>query len=209
MSGDARQQVWDVFAKAMETFDKKNADYGDAWRTNGWRGNLSRIFEKVQRVRNLAWRPDPRVPAVGDEQVLETLQDLLNTTAFAIINMIDEVEYGHETPRRDRLSELENSYTPGVATTFYDQVNEELPHSGPAYLTDEEVSREPAEQQVFMRGHDEVVRTEVIPTEQLKAALVSGPDEMRIAEQVHSGHVARKRPPGGRGGKAVADNPQA
>jgi hypothetical protein len=94
----SRSQVWDTFAEALALFDRKNADYGDAWRSNGWRGNLSRIFEKSQRVRNLLWRSDSRTPAVGDEQAIETLIDMLNTTAFAIINLRDNVEWGHEVP---------------------------------------------------------------------------------------------------------------
>lgn len=100
VNGDrSRTQVWDVFSEALMLFDRKNADYGDAWRSNGWRGNLSRIFEKDQRVRNLLWRNDPRTPAVGDEAAVETLVDMLNTIAFAIVNLRDGVEWGHETPR--------------------------------------------------------------------------------------------------------------
>lgn len=189
MSSDSRQQVWDVFAKAIETFDKKNADYGDAWRTNGWRGNLSRIFEKVQRVRNLAWRPDPRVPAVGDEQVLETLQDLLNSTAFAIINMIEEVEYGHEIPRTKRLAALGQDYTPGVAATFYDQVSAELPYGYP---------QEPGTQRIMV---DHKVVDMVAEIGEMEPALVVGPDEQSPAEQKND-RVQRK-------GRPVRDNPQA
>lgn len=210
MSSDSRQQVWDVYAKAMEVFDKKNADYGDAWRTNGWRGNLSRIFEKTQRVRNLAWRADPRVPAVGDEQVLETLQDMLNTIAFAIINMIDEVEYGHEVPRRERLGQMGHDYTPGEATTFYDQVAQELPHRTPkpvdqvhtaqelSLLADHELSEEQAA--------TTDVATAFVPrdvmADALATSLTHGPDEMRPAEQEGTGQKPRR-------GRPVRDNPQA
>lgn len=202
MSSDSRQQVWDVFAKAIETFDKKNADYGDAWRTNGWRGNLSRIFEKVQRVRNLAWRPDPRVPAVGDEQVLETLQDLLNTTAFAIINMIEEVEYGHEVPRTQRLAALGQDYTPGVAASFYDQVSTELPYGYPQEPGTHRITVDPkaldlvAEVGAMMPKAVENMdfTSDVTP-------LPVGPDEQGVAEQRHD-RVQRK-------GRPVRDNPQA
>lgn len=195
MSGtDSRQQVWDVFAKAIETFDQKNQDYGDAWRTNGWRGNLSRVFEKVQRVRNLAWRPDPRVPAVGDEQVLETLQDLLNTTAFAIINMIEEVEYGHETPRSQRIAALGVDYIPGAGVSFFNEVGDQIPY-----------------REEFSHGHGEAVRTEVISHEDVRAAvngdgtLPVGPDEVRPTEAEGSGRVKRVA----RGTRVVSDNPQA
>lgn len=180
MSADSRQQVWDVFAKAIEKFDQKNHDYGDAWRTNGWRGNLSRVFEKVQRVRHLTWRPDPRVPAVGDEQVLDTLQDLLNSTAFAIINLIEEVEYGHEVPRSQRARQYEGEYEPGVAAAFYDQVSEQLPHREPVHNGP---SDEPNTTRITLDPKD-------LPT---------GPDEQGPAEQRHT----PKR------GRAVRDNPQA
>lgn len=188
MSGSSRDQVWDVYAKAMQVFDSKNADYGDAWRTNGWRGNLSRIFEKTQRVRNLAWRPDPRVPAVGDEQVLETLQDLLNTTAFAIINMVEEVEYGHETPRSQRMSAVEQAYTPGEAVTFYDQVGAELPH----------------DRAELSNGHGEPVTTRItVDPHAMEAAFQVGPDEKGPAEKKHE-PMQRRKPT-----RPVADAPQA
>lgn len=197
MSSDSRQQVWDVFAKAIETFDKKNADYGDAWRTNGWRGNLSRIFEKVQRVRNLAWRPDPRVPAVGDEQVLETLQDLLNTTAFAIINLIEEVEYGHELPRSQRARQYEEHYEPGVASAFYEQVGTELPHVQANYGT----PVEPGTQRIMV--DPKVVE---MNEELSKLEFQTGPDEQSAAEKKHD-RVARK--PRQPAQNVVRDNPQA
>lgn len=102
MSEKSREQVWAVFSEALQTFDQKNLDYGDAWRRSGWRGNLPRIFEKVDRVRELLWRPDPRTPAVNDESAVNTLVDLMNSIAFTVINLREEVEYGHEVPRSER-----------------------------------------------------------------------------------------------------------
>lgn len=186
MSGNSREQIWDIFAGAIQTFDKKNEDYGDAWRRNGWRGNLSRVFEKADRVRNLVWRADPRVPAVGDESAVETLQDMLNTIAFAIINLREEVEWGGERPRSERVEALGEAYTPGVTTSFFDQVSQELPHM------------------TVSHGQDQPVRTEVIPHNQLQEALSVGPDEMRSAEAENTGRVARKPRQ-----KAVTDQPQA
>lgn len=200
---DSRQQVWDVYAKAMELFDQKNADYGDAWRTNGWRGNLSRIFEKVQRVRNLAWRPDPRVPAVGDEQVLATLQDLLNTTAFAIINMIEEVEYGHEVPRSQRFSELGQGYTHGEAMAFYDRVGAELPHVT-FVATEAADAGEPVTTRIMVDPRmvqqvDELSLMTLAADEPLPV----GPDEQGAAEKKHDPRPQRRKT------TPVRDNPQA
>jgi hypothetical protein len=204
MSSDSRQQVWDVFAKAMELYDKKNEDYGDAWQRDGWRGNLPRLLQKAERVRNLLWRADPRTPAVGDEQAVETLLDMLNSIAFTVINLVEEREWGGETPRSQRVSALEKNYTPGEGITFFQEVADELPH-----------------RQEFSHGHDEAVRTEVISQEHLRAAVEGvdpqalvgaevrvtmnvGSDEMRPAEEKGSGHVARKPRQ-----RTVTDGPQA
>lgn len=111
-SPDSYAEVQRIFADALDLFARKNADYGDAWRRNGWRGNLSRIFEKADRVRHLVWRADPRVPAVGDEAAVQTLKDMLNTIAFAIINLEEEVEFGHETPRSERYGETPSGPSP-------------------------------------------------------------------------------------------------
>lgn len=189
MSSDSRQQVWDVFAKAMETFDQKNADYGDAWRRNGWRGNLSRVFEKADRVRNLAWRPDPRVPAVGDEQVLETLQDMLNTTAFAIINLIEEVEYGHEVPRSQRVAVAGLDYVPGAGAVFFEQVSAEISHGHDEPITTRMTVSPEALEQARQDGH------RVQNSEELSLMQI-GLDEQSAAEKKHT---PRKR--------VVRDNP--
>lgn len=110
MSDKSRQQVWDVFAEALKIFDAKNADYGDAWRKHGWRGNLPRLFEKAERVKELLWRDNPRTPEVGDETAVDTLVDMLNSLAFTIINLREGVQYGHELPASERSS----AWTMGV-----------------------------------------------------------------------------------------------
>ena len=191
---DSRQQVWDVYARAIEVFDRKNADYGDAWRRNGWRGNLSRIFEKAERVRNLAWRPDPRVPAVGDEQVLETLQDMLNTTAFAIINLIEEVEYGHEVPRSERVRQFEERYEPGVALAYYDQVGAEPSHHDPGTQV---ISQDHLRKAIAENDPQALVGAEV------SVVLPTGPDEQGAAEKKHDPRPRRKPT------TPVRDHPQA
>jgi len=114
---NSRDQVWDVFSEALMLFDQKNADYGDAWRRNGWRGNLPRLFEKSDRVKSLLWRNDPRVPAVGDETAVQTLVDMMNTLAFCVINLREEVEFGHEVPRSLRI--FQDRYQPGETTEYF------------------------------------------------------------------------------------------
>lgn len=90
-------QLRAVFDEALRLAEIKNMDYGDAWRDQGWRGNLSRVFEKTKRLRNLLWRGDAQ-PAAVAEGTRETAIDLLNSIAFFIINSDSGVEWGHETP---------------------------------------------------------------------------------------------------------------
>lgn len=92
---NSQARVEEVFAEAARLFELKNRSYGDSWREQGWRGNVSRILEKAKRVRNMVWRD--RVLLNGSsEHPRETMLDMINTLAFAIINMDDGVEWGHE-----------------------------------------------------------------------------------------------------------------
>lgn len=162
-SPDSYTEVQRIFSEALDLFSRKNADYGDAWRRNGWRGNLSRIFEKADRVRHLVWRADPRVPAVGDEAAVETLLDMLNTITFAIINLREEVEYGHETPRSERyITEVVPGHSP--LENFYDSVG-----------------ASPAGQTAYMNGGGtlppSVTQTRVIPADELTARPIPVSDD--------------------------------
>lgn len=90
-------QMRRVFDRALEIAERKNSDYGDAWRDQGWRGNISRIFEKTKRLRTILWsgrNVEPRV----NESVDETALDMINTLAFFILNRESGVEWGHEDP---------------------------------------------------------------------------------------------------------------
>lgn len=93
---NSQARVEEVFAEAARLFESKNRAYGDSWRQNGWRGNISRIFEKAGRLRNMLWRGGNVLLNGGNEHPRETMLDMLNTLAFAIINMDDDVEWGHE-----------------------------------------------------------------------------------------------------------------
>lgn len=90
-------QMRRVFEEALALAERKNADYGDAWRDQGWRGNLSRVFEKAKRLRTILWSGRSVDPQVN-ENVRETGIDLINSLAFFIINRDSGVEWGHETP---------------------------------------------------------------------------------------------------------------
>lgn len=93
---NSQARVEAIFAEAAELFQSKNAAYGDSWRHNGWRGNLSRIMEKAGRLRNMLWRDGNVLLNGGKEHPRETALDMINTLAFMIANMDDGVEWGHE-----------------------------------------------------------------------------------------------------------------
>lgn len=121
---NSQVRVEEVFAEAARLFGAKNLHYKDAWREQGWRGNLSRILEKAKRLRAMLWRGGNVLLNGSNEHPRETLLDIINTAAFCIINMEDGIEWGHEpmpsetvdfpneitSYENDRLEEFQASY---------------------------------------------------------------------------------------------------
>jgi hypothetical protein len=79
---------------AAELHADKNRAYRDAWRSQGWRGNLGRVLNKATRLRNMMWRRE----VVEDE--LEppesTMIDALNILVYTLINYQDQNEWGND-----------------------------------------------------------------------------------------------------------------
>lgn len=75
----------------LGTMREKSQGYGSAWMEQGWMGNFARVQSKVARLRNMLWRDDP-VTEVADEDVIETIEDLINMLLF--------MEYNIETRNR-------------------------------------------------------------------------------------------------------------
>jgi dUTP pyrophosphatase len=71
--------------EARALFEKKNADYGDAFATHGLVGILVRIQDKLQRYMSITKKS---VQLVDDETLRDTLMDLHNYAAMGI--MLDE-----------------------------------------------------------------------------------------------------------------------
>ena len=65
---------------------KKNHDYGDAFATYGTIGVLVRLGDKIKRLMNIS---NTSVTMVNDEKMRDTLIDLHNYAAMAIM-LIDE-----------------------------------------------------------------------------------------------------------------------
>jgi hypothetical protein len=103
---DTHERATRVLDEAMRLLSQKNATYQDAWKEQGWRGNLARIMSKVTRLRNMLWRSQITLMNGDKEHPRETLLDIINCCVFAILNIDDEREWGHEDPLPTQRGEL-------------------------------------------------------------------------------------------------------
>ncbi|MFY7728780.1 MAG: nucleotide modification associated domain-containing protein [Flavobacterium sp.] len=71
-----------IQAQALALFEKKNTDYGDAFANYGTVGVLVRVGDKIQRLISVSNRG---IQLVGDESLRDTLIDLHNYAAMAIM----------------------------------------------------------------------------------------------------------------------------
>ena len=77
-----------VQLEAKELFRKKNADYGDAFATYGSIGVLVRLGDKIKHLQSISSK---KITLVNDEKIRDTLLDLHNYAAMAIM-LLDEKE---------------------------------------------------------------------------------------------------------------------
>lgn len=83
----------ELFISALILQQQKASTYGEAWRDQGWAGNVSRVLSKASRLRNMLWRDQPIES--DKEPVVETLLDMINLAAFAIINYNAKNRWGN------------------------------------------------------------------------------------------------------------------
>ena len=79
---DRVKQLTSIQEEALELFNKKNTDYGDAFATYGPIGVLVRIGDKINRLMNIEKN---QVNMVLDESMYDTLIDLHNYAAMALM----------------------------------------------------------------------------------------------------------------------------
>ena len=77
-------QMKSVQKEALETFIKKNNDYGDAFATYGPVGVIVRLGDKISRLTSVT---SSGVNLVEDETIRDTLMDLYNYSAMAVMLM--------------------------------------------------------------------------------------------------------------------------
>lgn len=90
---DRVKQMDIIQLEARELFSKKDKDYGDAFATYGPVGVLVRIGDKIQRLQSIT---KSGITLVEDEKIRDTLIDLHNYAAMAIMLMDDNKNSGIE-----------------------------------------------------------------------------------------------------------------
>jgi hypothetical protein len=83
-------QLEKIQNECKQIFEKKNKDYGDAFAQHGTVGVLVRISDKMSRFTNISKKG--LEISVEDETLKDTLMDLHNYTAMAIMCMEDNAE---------------------------------------------------------------------------------------------------------------------
>lgn len=80
------EQMRLVQTEGLELFKKKNQDYGDAFAEYGMVGVLVRMGDKIKRLQSIS---NNKIELVDDEKMRDTLIDLHNYAAMAIM-LLDE-----------------------------------------------------------------------------------------------------------------------
>lgn len=83
------EQMMKVQAEGLELFKKKNQDYGDAFATYGTIGVLVRMSDKIFRLQSIT---KSSLTLVNSESIRDTLIDLHNYSAMAIMLLDEEVQ---------------------------------------------------------------------------------------------------------------------
>jgi len=79
---DRVEQMKKIQNEALELFQKKNNDYGDAFATFGLIGVLVRLEDKIQRSLTIS---EKGVNLVEEEKLRDTLLDLHNYAAMGLM----------------------------------------------------------------------------------------------------------------------------
>lgn len=89
-------QLRNIQNRALQLFKKKNADYGDAFATYGAVGVIVRMGDKISRLSSI---DNSNITLVNDESMKDTLMDLHNYSAMALM-LLEEDEM-----KQDELKE--------------------------------------------------------------------------------------------------------
>lgn len=88
-------QMAKVQSEGLELFKKKNSDYGDAFASYGVIGVLVRMGDKILRAQSITNRS---ISLINSETLRDTLIDLHNYSAMAIMLLDEERETNYQQP---------------------------------------------------------------------------------------------------------------
>ena len=100
---DRVEQLKKIQTEALELFTRKNIDYGDAFAAYGVTGVLMRIEDKIQRSMSIT---KSGVNLINDEGIRDTLIDLHNYAAMALM-LLDEEEEEKREPTMGNSKDYE------------------------------------------------------------------------------------------------------
>ena len=92
------QQMEEIQKEGLELFRRKNADYGDAFATYGAIGVLVRMGDKIKRLMSIS---ATQITMVDDESMYDTLLDLHNYSAMALMLIKEERESEKEKEKEN------------------------------------------------------------------------------------------------------------
>ena len=85
-------QLRNIQNRALQLFKKKNADYGDAFATYGAVGVIVRMGDKISRLSSI---DNSNITLVNDESMKDTLMDLHNYSAMALMLLEEDEGENH------------------------------------------------------------------------------------------------------------------
>jgi hypothetical protein len=83
------------YAHCLTVANTKSLTYGDAWRRQGWMGNLARMMSKMSRIKFMSWQDHAMESA--DESITDSAIDLANITGFFAINRSEDNKWGGQS----------------------------------------------------------------------------------------------------------------
>ena len=87
-------KLLDIFGRCVDLQRRKAQTYGEAFRSQGYMGNVARVLSKSARLKNMVWR-DFGIED-SEETVLDTVYDMINLAAFFVINYTDRNKWGND-----------------------------------------------------------------------------------------------------------------
>ncbi len=101
-------QMMEIQKEGLELFQRKNADYGDAFATYGTVGVLVRIGDKIKRLMSIS---SNKISLVNDESMFDTLLDLHNYAAMALMLLREEHHSEESSPDATSPQKIEGGWS--------------------------------------------------------------------------------------------------